>query len=110
LLRELGVNAANKSAAKKNEILSRHGKPLLAVKSTVFDNWITPNGSVRLAAVSYLVESCGCVAFWSFADWGLYARLVSVTIEGAVAPILKVGQILRIPVKQVFSEGELPSW
>jgi len=110
LLRELESVSLNRVVAKKNEISARHGRPLSVAVPTMFDAWALPNGLVHTRVLSNLVHLCSCVAFWAFADWGLHARIVAATRADAIAPIVQAGQVLGLPVRQVSTESELPTW
>jgi hypothetical protein len=110
LLRDLQVVSSMKALARKNELLARHGRARADIVPTMFDDWISAGGRVRGKVLAHLVDSCWSVAFWLFADWGLYARLPGRSVESATAPILQASQMLGIPVRQLRSEAELPAW
>lgn len=110
LLLELQRVSSNKLIAKTNEVLARHGRPIRPVASTVFDDWILTGDRVRGSAITPIVDCCELVAFWSFSDWGLYARVVASTIENATGAVVRAGRLLGIPVKEVPTESGLPTW
>jgi hypothetical protein len=110
LMRELETVSTNNVRAKKNVILARHGKPLLPLTPTTFDDWLTADGRVRVRNAAWIAASCDLFAFWSFSDWGLYAQVLSNVADAALARISRAALDVQATMKQVATESELPSW
>jgi hypothetical protein len=110
LIDELDTLSLNRRRAKQNDTLERHGRELLALSPTRFDDWITPEHRVRLPVVEWLADGCHLLTHWWFSDLGVHARCFGRTRELAIAPIFRVADELRIPVNQVATRSALPTW
>jgi hypothetical protein len=109
LVSELETVSMNKTKDQKNQILGRHGKSLLPLDPTHFDDWVMPGGLLRATVALWLIESCQAVVLWSFSDWGLYALVLGRSDDEALEPALRAGRELNIPTRQ-HAESNLPTW
>jgi hypothetical protein len=110
VLQELETVSCNRRQARKNDLLARHGKPQLPLASTLFDDWIAPNGLIRKRPALSVVNACQTFVVWSFADWGLFASVLGRSAEEALEPVIRAAKDLNASTRQVQSESDLPTW
>ncbi len=110
LMCELEAVSSNNARAKQNAILARHGKALLSLTPTMFDEWLTADGRVRRRNAAWIAASCDAFAIWSSSDWGFYARAISDSPDATLTRISRAALDVQATMKQVATESELPSW
>jgi hypothetical protein len=110
LLQELQTVASNHLQAKKNNLRARYNRPHIPLIQTIFNNWISSDGLLVEHVAQELIGSCRALVLWPFSDWGIYANILARSSEEALGPVLQAGTELRIAVRRVKSESELPSW
>lgn len=110
LLVELeGVSKAQ-TLARKNEILSRHGKPPIPVGATIFDDWILPGDRMRQRVAAWLIDRCELLVLWPSSAWGLHAIVLGHSERDVMDAVIRAGGELNVPVIKVRKESDLPVW
>ena len=110
LMRELETVSRNDGRAKQNVVLARHGKGILPLTPTIFDDWLTADGKVRHRNAARISSACDFFVLWSHSDWGYYAQFVSTSSDTVLARIRRAALDVHATMKEVATESELPSW
>ncbi len=110
LQRELDAAASNTVRAKVNALAERVGREPTPLVPTLFDDWITPDGRVRVSSAARIVAMCDAVCVWTFSDWGLHPRLVGRSRDDLIARVTQAAASLGARTKVAPLEASLPTW
>ena len=110
LTEELSRVTQSKVLSQKNILLGRLGRVRLLPPPNQFDAWISDGGGIQFPVVDWILGVSETTVGWLFSEWGMHARVLARTPEEALAPALRAGRSLHVPVVTVNKNSDMPSW
>lgn len=100
----------NRKLESQNRILNRHGRPPRTIVPTVLDGLVDDDDRFSSAAIEFLLENCRSMSIWGHSEFGLYAGYLGHSRQSAALVLETACEELRVPIRTVESQRELPVW